>query len=82
MFDGAKKELTSKIIELLHPQWMEGTAKSCSWYLFASLICKISTQVSWAWSMESAELFSAQSQAPVPILWETGLSWREGDVKE
>lgn len=60
--DGAKKELTSKIIELLHPQWMEGTAKSCSWYLFASLICKISTQVSWAWSMESAELFSAKAK--------------------
>lgn len=66
VFDGVKKELTSKITELMHRQWMEGTAKSCSWYLFASLICQNLTQVSWAWSTESAQLFSVSLQCTEP----------------
>lgn len=45
-FDGVKKELTREIVELMYPQWMEGTAESCSLYLLTP--CEILTQVSWA----------------------------------
>lgn len=41
-----KKELTSKLAELMYPQWMEGTAESCSLDLLTP--CQIVIQVSWA----------------------------------
>lgn len=45
---------------------VDGTAKSCSWYLFASLICQNLRRVSWAWSTESAQLFSVSLQCTEP----------------
>lgn len=45
-FGGVKNKLTSKIAEMMYPQWMEGRAETCALLILAP--CQVLTHVSWA----------------------------------
>lgn len=64
-FDGVKNKLTSKIAELMYPQWMEGSAESCALLLLTP--CQVLTDVSWARAHSQHSVFRVNFQCMVPL---------------